>query len=251
MSSELVLLTKTKYEADIISWVEHHLACGFDHILIFDNESCTDLSKLLSKYNKVQVVPVKGWPNQLGLYQKAREKCPYDWQLFIDDDEFLDFDKSEWKDVNTFLNSIPSYISQYGIFWQFMSSKTFEKERADYSIPVNKYYNYTTDENYRSHYKTFVRNTFDGVYLTPHYCYPKSRMYRVMTEIGAMTDMQAPWFFGNPMNHKIKLRHYYLQSEKELMIKLTEKLPDHPEGLTRNKDTLDKAVDLKYNVEVK
>lgn len=248
MSSEVVLLTKTKYEADIISWVEHYLKCGFDHILILDNESCTPLKQLLSKYSKVTVYEVKGWPNQLGCYNQAHRQCEYDWQLFVDDDEFLDL--GEYKNVNSFLDTIPSYITQYGVFWQFMSSKSLEKERADYSIPVDKYYKYTPSEEYKSHYKTFVRKSLIGNYLTPHYCYPLSNRFIVMTDIGAQIDMQQPFEILNPMNHSIKLKHYYLQSEKELKIKLTERLPDHQEVVTRTTDTLDKAVDLTYDVEV-
>ena len=250
MSSEVVLLTKTKYTSDIIEWVKHYTECGFDHILIYDNDSFTDLTDLFKSNDKVTVKRINGWPNQLALYNEAyQNNDKYDWQFFCDDDEFLWFDKTKWNNINSFLNEIPKYVTQYGVYWQFMSSSKLEKERNDYTIPVTKYYTKTPNCEYKSHLKTFIRKDCVGSFVTPHYLYTLNSL-RIITELGACTNPNEPFKVINPIDLPIKLFHYYLQSEKELRLKFTERLPDHIEEAYRNKNTIDKAaIDLKYDTE--
>lgn len=251
MKSEVVLLTKAKHEIDIIGWVEHYKECGFDHILIFDNDSCSDLSKVFQNESKVTVKSIHGFPNQLKLYTEAyNDNIEYDWQLYVDDDEYLWFDKTKWKNINEFLESIPRYIKQYGVFWEFISSRTFEKERSTYEIPMNKYYTYISRQEYKSHIKSFVRKGLDVVFYNPH----GAGLINVdivaldaMTEAGMVEYYDKPFKTLDPHDFSIKLFHYYVQSEKEYSIKMNQLLPDHINPCKRTHD--DECRFFNYNEE--
>ena len=83
----------------IREWVAHHLAIGFDHIFVFDNDSTDDLKRALKGIGRKHLTYI-WWPRNddgrarqqeayVRLHQQLRTPRPGSWVLFIDVDEFL------------------------------------------------------------------------------------------------------------------------------------------------------------------
>lgn len=47
----------------LLEWLAYHLAIGFDHIWVYDNESATPLSRIVSRGAARGRVTILRWPN--------------------------------------------------------------------------------------------------------------------------------------------------------------------------------------------
>lgn len=82
-------------EAYIVEWLEHHLALGFDKVVVYDNGASAALPALLEPFGRR--VALRAWTTRLGeapqqpCYQHClfRERFRSDWLMFLDIDEFL------------------------------------------------------------------------------------------------------------------------------------------------------------------
>ena len=83
----------------IREWVAHHLAIGFDHIFLFDNESTDNLKAALGGIARKHLTYI-WWPRDSDgraiqqeaytrLHRELQTLLPESWILFIDVDEFL------------------------------------------------------------------------------------------------------------------------------------------------------------------
>lgn len=64
----ITLAASAKNEgAYVVEWVTHHLALGFDRIVIFDNESTDDTLAILAKIARILPVIVRSWPTVEGV----------------------------------------------------------------------------------------------------------------------------------------------------------------------------------------
>jgi len=99
VSPRKVLFSAMKNEAPfILEWVAYHLEIGFEHIIIFSNESDDGTTELLDALAASGViehhthVPPKGVSAQINAARIANENALLnhgDWVLWIDADEFL------------------------------------------------------------------------------------------------------------------------------------------------------------------
>lgn len=93
----------------INEWCEYHLALGFDHIYIYDNNE-PDGERITDVINDehISVVDYRGkhqasCETQVKAYNDCYSKCSgkYDWIMFIDIDEFLTL--PGWESIKDFL----------------------------------------------------------------------------------------------------------------------------------------------------
>lgn len=86
----LGLLTKSRKAEETLVFCKYYQKIGFDHIVIWDNDSPAELD-FLKDYPWVEVRKVSGWPNQNKIFtdfsKEMAGKC--EWVYLTDDDEFL------------------------------------------------------------------------------------------------------------------------------------------------------------------
>lgn len=122
-------------------WVEHHLALGFDHIYIYDNNRRGEehFEEVLGDYVTDGRVSIIDWRNtekaQRSAYNDAYRSLShlphYDWLAFFDFDEFLCFGdgcdngitalRNNEKPLQAFLRGIPSGYHVVMIPWLMMT----------------------------------------------------------------------------------------------------------------------------------
>lgn len=233
-TTELILLTKSRRENDFEEWLRYHLALGFTHITIYDNESEIDLSAIIKKINDPRVahfiISKTEMENakQQGLYTWHHDRSEYDWQLYIDDDEFLSLPPLV-PDVSHFVDNIPEYVDQFGIFWEMISSKEPLEKRT--GTMIDTFY-YVSPEPQHTVIKSFVRKRCKGQFLHPHKMYgPNLNCY---SQIGRMEDLDGGRF-RSANNDWAKIYHYRVRSREEYDMKVSNSTPDIPEksGLDR------------------
>ena len=106
-------------------WVSHHLALGFDHIYIYDNNHDgeerfeTVLGDFVAE-NHVTIIDYRNREKaQRSAYNDAYQRlsAEYDWIAFFDFDEFLCLSS----DLSAFLESIPACYHAVMIPWLMMT----------------------------------------------------------------------------------------------------------------------------------
>jgi len=78
----------------LLEWIRHHLRVGFDHFILYDNESTDDGVARIAASDVASHVEVIHWPErpgQQGAYRHfiANHANRFDWAAFIDLDEFI------------------------------------------------------------------------------------------------------------------------------------------------------------------
>lgn len=115
-------------------WVEHHLALGFDHIYIYDNNHDGEerFEDVLGDYICKGHVTVIDYRNreraQRSAYNDAYQRLSgkYDWMAFFDFDEFLCFGRgaataSQQSQLSGFLSLVPNGFHAVMIPWLMMT----------------------------------------------------------------------------------------------------------------------------------
>lgn len=108
----------------IHEWLAHHLAVGFDRMVVYDHESTDETSALLDA--AAQIAPVTRIPwsppsnqsPQISAYNDALRRLhgQYDWLAFLDLDEFLVIRKPDL-DLKSFLDSVDADVGAVGVNW--------------------------------------------------------------------------------------------------------------------------------------
>ena len=106
-------------------WVSHHLALGFDHIYIYDNnhdgeDRFEDVLGDFVAENHVTIIDYRNREKaQRSAYNDAYQRlsAEYDWIAFFDFDEFLCLSS----DLSAFLESIPACYHAVMIPWLMMT----------------------------------------------------------------------------------------------------------------------------------
>ena len=106
-------------------WVSHHLALGFDHIYIYDNnhdgeDRFEDVLGDFVAENHVTIIDYRNREKaQRSAYNDAYQRlsAEYDWIAFFDFDEFLCLPS----DLSAFLESIPACYHAVMIPWLMMT----------------------------------------------------------------------------------------------------------------------------------
>ena len=120
-------------------WIGYHLALGFDHVYLYDNNDNIDIGQFIdAKYSdKVTIIEVHGKSQfQRPAYQDCwrRFRHEYDWIAFIDMDEFVTIveDGKGIKDIMS--NPEYSKYDNVRLNWVFLSNQ--QEIMADLGIPI-------------------------------------------------------------------------------------------------------------------
>ena len=104
-------------------WAEHHLAAGFQHIIIYDNnrEGEEHFEEVLSDLIADGKVEIVNWRDRESAQREAYNDAyrtyglRYDWLAFFDFDEFLCF--SEGHTLQSMLSGIPRSLHAVMVPW--------------------------------------------------------------------------------------------------------------------------------------
>jgi hypothetical protein len=163
------IFTIARMENDyILEWVNYHLNIGFDKIFLFDNNYSGEdtFEDILSDYIRngtVQVIDIRNkFAMQEASYNYAlKNLCyEYNWNAFIDVDEFITFKKS--KDAKTFFNDEKFKNTDiiflnwmlYGDDGKIRKENGNVQDRIKNPLPLDKRISFNFPENY--HIKTLI-----------------------------------------------------------------------------------------------
>lgn len=170
----------------IKEWVDYHLALGFSHIYIYDNnregeERITTVLDINNTYkNSVTLVPyhnVDMWP-QMQAYNDCWDRFSFEWILFIDIDEFFTFGP-KWtgeKTIQAFVTNFESKWDAVLINWMCFGDNGLIEydsrplvERFKKPLPLNfSKTNMWGKQPLNGHVKTLVRHDCNFSICNPH-----------------------------------------------------------------------------------
>lgn len=109
-------------------WIEFHRLVGFEHFILYDNDSTDDTVEILQKYIKSNIVTLIPWPNfctthsiQMLAYSHALSLMAgrTRWLCFIDLDEFLfPTETDDLRDALVEFESEPAV----GVYWSLFGT---------------------------------------------------------------------------------------------------------------------------------
>lgn len=200
-------------DKDVREWLNYHFMTGFEHVLIFDNNSRTPLKRTLSDFISNGLVTVEEFPlvhaQQLSAYMSALKYWGNNtkWLAFIDVDEFVV--PLEKDDIRDFLDDYNQYAG-VGANWAMFSSNG-HLERPSGGILEN----YTACLGLDPHIKRIVQPAMTKVAKSAHhftYCAGKF----CANEDG----IPIPGFCTYPIADKIRINHYYYKSRNDFQEKI-------------------------------
>ena len=142
-------------------WIDYHLAIGFDHIFLFDNNDLNGerLSEVIKNTNVTIIEKFIGIPKS---QKESNNYCyntygsKYDWIAFIDVDEFIRIDKNKFNNIKEFLSDIKfSNCDLVRLNWRlFDDSDNINVINNNYSINRFKQYSVQSSNEVKSIIKT-------------------------------------------------------------------------------------------------
>lgn len=200
-------------DKDVREWLNYHFLTGFEHVLIFDNNSQIPLKKTLSDFISNGLVTVEDFPlnhaQQLSAYMSALKYWGNNtkWLAFIDVDEFIVPLKND--DIRDFLDEYTQYAG-VGANWAMFSSNG-HVERPSGGIIAN----YTACLGLNPHIKSIVQPAMTQVAKSAHhFLYTPSNF--CVNEDG----IPIPGFCTYPLADKIRINHYYYKSRYDFQDKI-------------------------------
>ncbi len=212
----------------IAEWVEYHLALGFDHIAVCDNNDDNSLEEILAEHIASGRVSVRDYRGrikfQLACYNDfyGGDGAQYDWVAFIDVDEFITFgSESECRSINDFLAKVPADADILALNWMVFGDNgqlRYAAERlverfttpAPLDMPINR------------HVKSIVRTGRDLTFFhNPHLISdaktPDAPVNAVDGDCNRLAIVpKLP--FCEPKYGNIYLRHFQTKSIEEFIM---------------------------------
>ncbi len=222
----VVCLTKSYRLDDFICWFNHYKKLGCN-IVIYDNESTVDIKSYVIEnggtYNKIN-----GWPNQWVLFDKILNNNTLnldidDFITFLDDDEYLWYDKLTYASIN---ESIRHYFKQLDSLLVpeiLMSSKhllTTRKgtvidelyyRRSDYSSQGKAIIRYNPGTKYKFNHNSFERGHVPKINTI--------RMSEVVSDVPG-NNISKTTYGVTGYECGLRLYHYHIKSKQDWEIKI-------------------------------
>lgn len=217
MFSEVILFVKTNRYFDLIEWINYYNKIGFDHIVIYDNESSINIRNICKSYN-IEYHKITGFINQSALMKEHYNNTLADWIYFADLDEFLWFDQKKYKNINDAITKKSEELNTdiIGIYWIKISNYRAIKSRVDSAdttqIKTFKYINplFEHESWLKLIYKTDKQiDNFNVHYIKP---------YTLIKTISNNTDFIIKNY--NYLNDDFLIYHYFFRSYDEYYHKL-------------------------------
>lgn len=193
-------------------WVQYHFLIGFEHIVIYDNNSKNLISKTLKEYVDAHLVTVIDFPYQESQQLSAYYHCIKTWKTktrwlaFIDIDEFIlplvD------NDIRDFLDRYTDYPG-IALHWMTFSSNGHLKRPKEGVLK-----SYTASLGLQETIKSIVQPRFVTKPLSPHH-FAYSHGLCVNEEKIAVPDHAS-----YPVGNMIRINHYYYRSQQDFEEKI-------------------------------
>lgn len=214
-------------------WVLYHFAVGFEHIVIYDNNSQIPIRTELEEYVAAGLVTVIDWPLTDGQQMSAYLDClkrmreSTFWLAFIDIDEFVV--PMQHRDVRDLLDNYRQY-GGLAMHWLTFGSNGHISRPKGGMIE-----NYTAALTLWPHVKSIVRPKVTTRPASVHHCLFTDGNYCV-NEDGVIVHS----FCSYPVGEKIRLNHYYYRSQQDYEEKIARGLA------TKIKSGADRHIGLFY-----
>ena len=200
-------------DKDVREWLNYHFMIGFEHCLIFDNNSRRPLKETLSDFVSNGLVTVEDFPlthaQQLSAYMSALKYWGNNtrWLAFIDVDEFILPMQND--DIRDFLDDYTQY-GGVGANWAMFSSNGHVKRPAGGILE-----NYTACLGLNSHIKSIVQPAKTQIAKSAHHF-----LYTSSNFCANEDGIPIPGFSTYPLANKIRINHYYYKSRNDFMEKI-------------------------------
>lgn len=200
-------------DKDVREWLNYHFLIGFEHVLVFDNNSRTPLKESLADFISNGLVTVVDFPlkhaQQLSAYMSALKYWGNNtrWLAFIDADEFVV--PLEKDDIRDFLDDYTQYAG-VGANWTMFSSNGHVK-RPEGGILEN----YTACLGLNPHIKSIVQPSMTHAAKSPHHF-----IYTCSNFCANEDGVPVPGFNTYPLATKIRINHYYYKSRNDFQEKI-------------------------------
>jgi len=211
----------------IKEWVDYHLALGFSHIFIYDNNDLIGerIEPLFNNYNNVTIINCYGeisYQNKayISFYNSYGKR--FDWIAFIDIDEFITFsDHSNIGDINVYLEKISSKYGVIHLNWMtYGDNDIVEYDSNDvlarFKVPLkyDKRIQYDFPEN--NHVKSIVRGNLRIESFGPH---TPIGSFLICDELG--NSLSENLCFKPYSFNVIYVRHFCTKTIYEWLIKIS------------------------------
>ena len=214
-------------------WILYHFAIGFEHIVIYDNNSKIPVSTELAEYVAAGLVTVIDWPltdaQQMSAYMDClkRVREATFWLAYIDIDEFIV--PIQHRDVRDLLDNYRQFGGLAMHWLTFGSNGHINRPKG------GMLENYTAALSLWAHIKSIVRPKVTIRPASVHHCLFTDGHYCV-NEDGVIVHS----FCSYPVGEKIRVNHYYYRSQQDYEEKIARGLA------TRIKSGADRHIGLFY-----
>lgn len=194
--------------------IQYHTFLGFDHIIIYDNNSTNPIENILYDYNNISI---NSWTDdkhgsQCRCYQNCINtyKKYFKWIAFMDTDEFIVLKKDN--SINEFLKSYEEF-GGVGINWKCFGSSGHKNIQE--SI-INSYIHAPNIYGYDRHIKTIVNTQYVIGSINPH-CFSYVDNFYCVNENFQKIDNA----FNDPPSRQLcQVNHYITRSREDFEIKI-------------------------------
>lgn len=225
--NQLTAIYWVKNEARYIpEWIEFHLLQGYDHFILYDNQSTDKTLEVAKPYLDAGLLEIRYYPSTLTTsknYWLAKECCAEQRGK----SKWIDFRSLDERTFCPTGQQIPDFLKEYEQFggvavaWEefaFNGHVTRPK-----GLLIENYTQTVTD--FGHHIKTIVQPEYALEFATPHnFVYQYLDKYTV-NENGMRID--RPFMHNDYTFKSIKAHHYNTLSEEEFNIKMNKGGLDH------------------------
>jgi hypothetical protein len=193
----------------IIEWIEHHLNLGFDKIVIYDNKS---VIPVVYEHPNVEIIK---WDKQIigfNTYNDYLTNHQYDdiWTAFIDEDEFINTNNVDIKEVMNNFQNYDSLCINWRLFGDIIDDDN------DSQLLVDKYlYHAPKSCDINKHIKTFCKNSSISKISHPHF--PIFKKGKVNKDVKG--NIVASAWTKEPYWETIWIDHYHLRGFDNYMMR--------------------------------
>ena len=188
-------------------WVIYHFIIGFDHIILYDNNSKNKISDLLSDFVNENIVTVVDFPLTENQQLSAYFNCIKNWREFTKWIAFIDVDEFivplSCDDINDFLDNYRDFPG-VGMHWDVFSSNGHLAKPQGNVI-----------ENYRM--SLGISNTIKSIVQPKYVIKPSSPHHFVYSYKYCVNEEKIciPENESYPIGNDIILNHYYYKSQQD------------------------------------
>lgn len=223
--------------AYLYEWATYHLALGFSHIYLYDNndvdgEQITDVLNADEFAGKITIIDVRGQKYiQKRVYNDCYHTRMFDWCAFIDIDEFIVLEKH--KNISEFLQNFPYQDAVY-LNWKCYGDSGHVSYNAldvtkRFTKPwgINVCYGYI-DRAENTHIKSIIKSglDIDWEYNGDDWSSNPHTPYGLKNICNAQLDQLSASPFA-PICHQVAyINHYTTKTIEEYSIKVSRQCAD-------------------------